>query len=374
MQKVMKKRKLKKFPKPKKLKFKKNIKFLLLSLIAILLVVYMFFTIPPILKDRKLVKLGYSKPAVEIINQMELDERLLEEKLFSANLNTNIILPSFMPEYLELYLATDSISADDFRLYGKLVNLDYKPADIIKMFTDLEFWEMTPLLVFGHVDVTEYMEDVITNRVYNSTTVFQTTNDYTSYYEPVLPVENPNSIDKLVNKTYYLDKNFVPENLVELSIQYSAQGLQLTQVAADALVTMCNEAEKEDIHMYASSTYRDYEHQANIHESYTNKKDLEYADSLAGRPGHSEHQSGLTIDMASTENGGLKKFAESGEYPWMLANAHKYGFILRYPPGKQAITGYIQEEWHWRYVGVDLATNVKNSNLTFDEYYMLYID
>ena len=378
MEHVVKKRKLKKLNikkiKFRKVKLKKNAKAILLGIVAVLLVIYMYFTIPPILKDRKIEKLGYSKEAVVEIKELGIEDRLLDAKLFSQNLNDNIVLPSFMPEYLEFYLVTDSISSDEFRLYGKLINLDYNTKDILKMFTDLEFWEMTPLLVFGKVDVGEYMADVMENRVYNTQAVFKTTNDYTSYYEPTYAVEDPNSYDKLVNKNYYLDENFIPENLVDISVQYATEGRQLSQVAADALVLMCKEAQKADIRMYASSAYRDYQHQADLHEQYTNREDLEYADSLSARPGHSEHQTGLTVDMSSTDNGGLSKFAESDEYPWMLENAHTYGFILRYPPGKETITGYSAEEWHWRYVGTDLATKVKNSQLTYDEYYMLYLD
>ena len=369
----MSKRKLKKI-KLKKLKYRKQMKAFLLGFVAVLLILYMFFTIPPILHDKKIEKLGYSKDAIVEIKKLNIDDRLIEEQLFSKNLNNNITLPSFMPEYLELYLATDLTTEKDFRLYGKLINLNYLGKDIIKMYKELEFWEMTPLLVFAKVDVDDYILDVKDNRITNTVSSFTTTNDYTRYYEPTIAVADPNSIDKLVNKTYFLDQSYVPENLVELSTQYATEGRQLSQVAADALILMCNEAQKNGLRMYASSTYRDYQNQSDLYQQYVNKEDQQFADSIAARPGHSEHQTGLTVDMASTKNGGLSKFADSPEYPWMLENAHNFGYILRFPPGKEIITGYSTEEWHWRYVGVELATKVKESNLTYDEYYMLYID
>lgn len=87
---------------------------------------------------------------------------------------------------------------------------------------------------------------------------------------------------------------------------------------------------------------------------------------MSARPGTSEHQTGLVIDVV-TPGGYMFDFAQTEQSTWVNNNAHKFGFIVRYPEGKEHITGYMPEAWHLRYVGKDMATKVKNSGLTFDE-------
>ena len=124
--------------------------------------------------------------------------------------------------------------------------------------------------------------------------------------------------------------------------------------------------------MYASSSYRDYQYQVDLYNGYVNSKGEEWADSISARPGFSEHQTGLTVDMAAT-GAQLSKFADTDAFVWMQQNAHRFGWILRYPEGKEIITGYSYEAWHYRYLGVELATKVHDSGLTYDEYYELYL-
>ena len=97
------------------------------------------------------------------------------------------------------------------------------------------------------------------------------------------------------------------------------------------------------------------------------------ADLKAARPGYSEHQTGLALDI-TTRLAEDEEFVNTEEFSWLKENAHKYGFILRYPEGKENITGYSYEPWHYRYVGIDVATKIYNENITFDEYYAYYIE
>ena len=90
----------------------------------------------------------------------------------------------------------------------------------------------------------------------------------------------------------------------------------------------------------------------------------EVANTYSALPGHSEHQTGLAFDIGSVE----RSFVDTSEAKWIEENAHLYGFIVRYPKGKSDITGYIYEPWHVRYLGIDIATDVKNSGLTLEEY------
>ena len=108
----------------------------------------------------------------------------------------------------------------------------------------------------------------------------------------------------------------------------------------------------------------------NLYEKYVQRDGKALADTYSARPGHSEHQTGLTIDVVIDE----EYFKNTAEFRWLQKNAHKYGFILRYPEKADYITGYMFEPWHYRYVGVDAATEIYNLGITFDEYYTFFIE
>ncbi|MBP3399347.1 MAG: M15 family metallopeptidase [Erysipelotrichaceae bacterium] len=362
----------------KRLKLKKNAKILLLAVVLLVLVVYGMLTIPGMIDRNNLKKLGYSEEAITKIYELEWEGMILTDELYSDNLNRSIVKENFRKEFLDLYLMTDSLNDDDFLLYSKLILKGYEKADVLSMFNQLEFWEITPLLVFDFVeDTAAYIKDVDDHRVVNSQDSFTLSGNYITYYAETEPVVNQGSIEMMVNKRFALSSDYEPGDLVEARVRYASKGLILSQTAYDTLTQMIDAAEAEEgettLRMYASSGYRDYAYQEDLYGTYVKRYGEEEADTIAARPGHSEHQTGLTVDMASTSNGGLSKFGDSLEYQWMLKNAHKYGWILRYPPGKEQITGYSAEPWHWRYVGVELATKIYNSKLTFDEYYMLYM-
>lgn len=362
----------------KRLKLKKNAKILLLAVVLLVLVVYGMLTIPGMIDRNNLKKLGYSEEAITKIYELEWEGMILTDELYSDNLNRSIVKENFRKEFLDLYLMTDSLNDDDFLLYSKLILKGYEKADVLSMFNQLEFWEITPLLVFDFVeDTAAYIKDVDDHRVVNSQDSFTLSGNYITYYAETEPVVNQGSIEMMVNKRFALSSDYEPGDLVEARVRYASKGLILSQTAYDTLTQMIDAAEAEEgettLRMYASSGYRDYTYQEDLYGTYVKRYGEEEADTIAARPGHSEHQTGLTVDMASTSNGGLSKFGDSLEYQWMLKNAHKYGWILRYPPGKEQITGYSAEPWHWRYVGVELATKIYNSKLTFDEYYMLYM-
>ncbi len=134
--------------------------------------------------------------------------------------------------------------------------------------------------------------------------------------------------------------------------------------AYNALDEMQTAAAKEGIILYVVSGFRDYDTQEEIYNRYVSSDGKANADRYSARPGHSEHQTGLAFDLNELE----ESFGETREGKWLAANAHKYGFIIRYPKGKEHITGYMYEPWHVRYLGKDVATKVYNSGLTLEEY------
>lgn len=181
-----------------------------------------------------------------------------------------------------------------------------------------------------------------------------------------------NQTNILVNKYIYLPDNYIPNNLSSISSEFSNSDKQLVYEAKEAFEKMANAAKQENYTIRAISAYRSYEYQKNLYDSYVEKDGINKADTYSARPGFSEHQTGLVVDIDNGKED-YNNFESTMEFKWMQENAHKYGFILRYPKGKEDITGYSYESWHYRYVG-NIASFIKNNNLTLDEYYVIYVE
>lgn len=171
-------------------------------------------------------------------------------------------------------------------------------------------------------------------------------------------VTEPTYIDGVLvaNKKYPLPKDYNP-------------GEDSTAVAA--LNKMKEAAKKEGYDIVAFSTFRSYEYQTTLYNNYVARDGQVKADRYSARPGYSEHQSGLAFDIGEQSRKDLWLTEEFGETPagkWLASNAHKYGFILRYPKGKEDITGFMYESWHFRYLGEEVAQKVYDSGVTLEEY------
>ena len=188
------------------------------------------------------------------------------------------------------------------------------------------------------------------------------------FYKNIKKVKNPDSIDVLVNKNHQLDKNYIPNDLVKLSLICANEDKFLRQEAALNFEEMCLEARKQGYKIIAVSSYRSYFYQEELYNYYVRtlgeKKSLE----ASAKPGHSEHQTGLVIDIEGSI-GKYSDFETTEEFIWMKENAYKYGFILRYPKNKKNITGFKYEPWHYRYVGKDVAKIIHENNITLEEYH-----
>ncbi len=153
----------------------------------------------------------------------------------------------------------------------------------------------------------------------------------------------------IANKSYSLPSTYAPEMDATTIKQFNL----LSKAAAN-----------EGLNIYFSSGYRSYSQQDTIYNNYVSWYGQAQADTFSARPGHSEHQTGLAIDVNTIDD----SFAGTPEAVWLANHAHEYGFIIRYPKGKENITGYKYEPWHIRYLGVEKATDVHNSGLTLEEY------
>ncbi len=132
---------------------------------------------------------------------------------------------------------------------------------------------------------------------------------------------------------------------------------------------MKNQASNEGVSLTIGSSYRSFGYQQTVFNGYLANDPYSTVLTYSAYPGTSEHQSGLVIDFVEGSSCDYTEcFKDTKSGTWLKNNAYKYGFILRYPKGKENITGYIFEPWHYRYVGVDVATKIHNSGITLEEY------
>lgn len=188
------------------------------------------------------------------------------------------------------------------------------------------------------------------------------------FYTEMQPTDMSKGFLILVNKYHYLDSGYTPA-LSALPSGYGNGYLHPT--AAAKFVEMVDAARAEGINLRSVSPYRSYGTQNSLYNSYVRSMGQRAADRTSARPGSSEHQTGLAVDINTADSS--SHFENTAEYAWLLDNCWKYGFIIRYRQGKEYITGYEFEPWHYRYVGGP-AESIMRSGLTFEEYYAVYID
>ena len=315
-----------------RLRLKENVKKkLYFGIVILILVLIGLFSIKSIITmvkqktniEYKLEKHGYSEDDVKVLiknfNDKELD-KLLETKV-NKNITTFIKEKYYLKKNLDKYLTY------------------YK-----------DHQDLTPTLVVALIN-TRSNEDWYTN--------------------PKDADTSKNNL-LLVNKFNGLAADYEP-NLVDVSNWYSyGENNKLTEETYNAFKDMFNAAKENGLKIIATSCYRSYDTQKRIYDTDVYQYGEEVTNESVAKPGYSEHQTGLAIDVLAPGTA-LSNFHETEEYTWLINNAHLYGFILRYPEDKTNITGYAYESWHYRYVGKEVAKIIHDNNITFDEYYAYYI-
>ncbi len=188
-----------------------------------------------------------------------------------------------------------------------------------------------------------------------------------NFYKDITYVKDTHDILVLVNKNNKLPSSFIPNNLINIDQTYANDNKLVREEAKTNFEKLCFDAKKLNYYIVAISAFRDFEYQNELYNYYVESLGQDHADLSSARPGHSEHQTGLAIDVMGS-NKDYDNFDKSIEFDWMKNNAHLYGFILRYPKGKENITGFKYEPWHYRYVGKKVATIIYHENLTLEEY------
>ncbi len=194
---------------------------------------------------------------------------------------------------------------------------------------------------------------------------------------PIVVNTDTSTITFLVNREYPLPEGFVPEGLTAPDVLFpfsdtSIDKAKMTPEAGAALAELFDAAYDEaGLTLYGVSAYRSYARQYTIYATNLATRGIAHTNRYSAAPGTSEHQTGLAIDISCASEGyGLETtFADTPEGIWVAKNAHRFGFILRYPKDKEHITGYNYEPWHIRYVGKELAGHLYETGLTLDEYY-----
>lgn len=197
--------------------------------------------------------------------------------------------------------------------------------------------------------------------------------DY-AFYSKVNPILCPDKRTVLVNKYNQLPRDYIPGDLEMITPEYNASTLLLRHSARIYFEAMCRAAEQEGIILKAISTFRSFLYQNCVYyKNWDEEIPIEQyqmeRDKVSARAGHSEHQTGLSVDINDLE----ETFADTPEGMWLAEHSYEFGFILRYPKGKDNITGYNYEPWHFRYIGVELSKELLRSGLTYDEYYVRFL-
>ena len=365
-------------------------RILLLCIIIIVIGLGIYFVIPK--------NYGYKKDVVKVFKEENIIDIIRENKKYSKVLEEAILNNNFNKEYLLDYLNINYIEEDNYiDNINKLLVLGYNSNDIntfyeklpssiniiidneydkdIVNYLKLDYFKEDYLdryIKYGYAikdlkspyDVT----NIINNFNYEDNVTYVNANLDKEYYtyDKLVSDKEALELDVLVNKYNRLNKDFEPSDLENIQSKYASNDQKLRHVAKEAFEKMCYDASKEGIYIYAGSTYRSYSYQTSLHNKYISEDGLNEAEVYSARAGYSEHQLGLAVDILSSK---WKLINEDDiEYSWLVENSYKYGFILRYPRKKEYITGYVFEDWHYRYLGVDLAKKVHDSNLTYDEY------
>ncbi|MBF0754679.1 MULTISPECIES: M15 family metallopeptidase [Jeotgalicoccus] len=193
---------------------------------------------------------------------------------------------------------------------------------------------------------------------------------YTKAYEPLTftNLDIPVNIE-VVDGVTYADGVLIVNKEIPLPEDYNPE---MQPEVIEAYTQMFEDAEAEGLYFELVSGFRSYDYQAELYNSYVARDGKEAADQYSAEPGHSEHQTGLAIDVGSYDSAVLLQtsFEYTPEFQWLKDVAHEYGFIIRYMKGKEDITGYMYEPWHLRYVG-DKAPAIYESGLTLEEYFDL---
>ena len=374
--------------KKRKRKINKKRILILILFLLIILSIGIYLIVPK--------RYGYQKDVINVFKEDNYYEKIKDTKKYSKTLETAVIENNYKKEYFDEYLDINYVEENNFiNNINKLLDLGYKNKDIntfyekvpksidvitsnkydknIINYISLDYFKEENLdryIKYDFIDTKSVYDTTILKEKYNYEDTVTFVNAYLDkdYYSNDIPLskDKASKLDVIVNKYYKLDKDYEPEDLTIINSKFASGTQKLRKEAADKFEEMASDMLKENLKIYAGSTYRSYSYQEGLYNRYVKKDGFKEAETYSARAGYSEHQLGLAVDIV---NGKWNYLSEGDkEYTWLINNSYKYGFILRYPHESEYITGYVFEDWHFRYLGIELATKVYESKLTYDEY------
>lgn len=254
------------------------------------------------------------------------------EYFIQVNANKEIFIPAFYEN-----LTLENVGGQEF-----LLNFDNL------RFGDNEF--SIPLL------------DREGNTIYYRPNIYR--NRYQMVDENLYKWIDADYILSIVDKNFFVDSSYNPKDLVYIykyDIPQAYKGMMLREEAAVNLSQLISDSKEEDLILIVLSAYRSYDKQKDTYNYWLRYAGKEEAENRVAKPGHSEHQLGTAVDFTTyyPDYEASKEFDKTEEGEWLAKNAYKYGFVLTYPKGKEKLTGYQFEPWHFRYVGKSHAKEIK---------------
>ena len=366
-----------------KKKRKLNIKKALRVFISLLLLTILIYNKNNIVYFFQSKITGYSVSTVRLLHNFNVYDGVKKFD-YSDTIEKIINTEYFVKNNIKYYVNIDYKKRNSFfNNVNQLIDLKYNANDINNIYSVLSDDDIDILLAndylkdisnilnlgyFHHENLERYIlysKDSSLSYIDNVTYVnIGLDNDY---YTNVIKIEETDNIQIIVNKYHSLDSKYVPSDLEKIDSKYNKGSNNLMKKEAkEAFEKMCGAALSDNIKIYSGSAYRSYNYQLNLYNRYVLVDGKRKADTYAARAGFSEHQTGLATDIMNAK---LEYISEGDkEYDWLINNSYKYGFILRYPKNKEDITGYMYEEWHFRYIGIEDAKKLYDLGITYDEY------
>ena len=383
-------------------KRKLKIKSLLISIIFITLLIYLISLL--FNKSNNTLKdIGYSNLEIEELQKLSNEEL---DIIYKYDYNENLIYiiesENYNKEKLELYLnyTLKYKNINYLKVFELINHKDFKNENIekyIKLLKEDDNINGIIKYINNYNDYNIKINNTTLSLINEKYFIIDNLDRYLSYYKNNTDLEYKEIITRinsnldyefytdskesdlskemytLVNKYNYLKEDFIPKDLVTITGIYARDKAQIIKTAYDNFVKMSDAARKENLTIKVTTGYRSYNFQATLYNNYVKADGVKNADTYSARPGYSEHQLGYSVDLTNSKNISFDEFENTDEYKWLKNNAHKYGFIMRYPKDKEYITGYMFESWHYRYVGIDIATYIYENNITYEEYYAFYL-
>ena len=370
--------------KRKKVKLKK--KSIVILVIILLIIVVEIVNPVKLYNQYQLKNLGFSDISVETILKNGLKDKVLES---NYNKTLDIVLEShdFNVKNFDVYKELEYLEIDDFtKNVNSLINKGYTSEEINYILRSATNDSIKEFLEKDYVkDISKFLQyDFAILSNLDRYTDYQNENNIDAelvviyvnigldkdFYEDVTTISEF-SYDMLINKYHGVSEEFEPKNLVDVPEDYG-KNQKLNEEALKAFIKMSDDCKAAtNYKLMVRSGYRDFAEQEKTYNTYLKTYGKTYAENYVTHPGYSEHHTGLAIDMKAEST---DVFANSKESIWAYDNAYKYGFILRYKKEYEDITGIKYESWHFRYVGVEIATYINEHEMTYEEYYVRFLN